>query len=121
MEPDDVHKTAFQTHEGLFEFQVMSFDLTNAPAIFQSLMNNVFKLHLRKNVIVFFDDILVYSRDLEHHLHHLSIVLQTLADNELYVKKSKCSFGVYKVKHLGHIITKDGVATNPLKITSMVE
>jgi Reverse transcriptase (RNA-dependent DNA polymerase) len=97
-EPTDVHKTAFQTHKGLFEFQVMSFGLINAPATFHSLMNSVFKLYLRKFVIVFFDDILVYSKDLEHHIHHLRIMFQTLADNELFVKRSKCSFGVNQVE-----------------------
>jgi RNase H-like domain found in reverse transcriptase/Reverse transcriptase (RNA-dependent DNA polymerase) len=81
----------------------------------------VFKLYLRKFVIVFFDDILVHNRDLEHHINHLRLVLQTLADNELFVKRSKCSFGVNQVEYLGHIISKDGVATDPTKIEVMLK
>ena len=94
MNPNDVHKTTFKTHEGHYEFLVMPFGLTNAPSTFQALMNAVFKPYLRKFVLVFFDDILVYSRTFDDHLSHIAIVLNLLRCNTLYAKRSKCSFGV---------------------------
>jgi Reverse transcriptase (RNA-dependent DNA polymerase) len=117
----DVHKIVFQTHEGLFEFQVMSFDLTNAPATFQALMNNILKPFLRKFLIVFFDDILVYSTTLDHHISHLKLVLQLLMDNKLFVKRTKCSFSVHIVEYLGHLISKEGVSTDPQKVQAMMD
>lgn len=89
----DVHKTDFKTHQGMYEFKVMPFGFTNALATFQSLMNGVFKAHLRKFVLVLFDDTLVYSSDLQSHCHYLSIVLEVLRNHTLCAKNYKCSFG----------------------------
>lgn len=117
----DVYKTAFRTHQGLYEFKVMPFGLTNAPASFQALMNTVFQEELRKHVLVFFDDILVYSNGLEEHFQHLKGVLQRLREHQLYAKRSKCSFVQEKLEYLGHIISNEGVSTDPAKIKVMQE
>lgn len=107
-------KTAFRTHQGHYEFEVMLFGLTNAPATFQSLMNKVFEECLRKFVLVFFND-------MEDHITHLKLVLDTLRGQQLYAKKSKCTFRVDKVEYLGHIISGEGIATDPSKIQAMVD
>ncbi|XP_026416204.1 uncharacterized protein LOC113311598 [Papaver somniferum] len=118
--PPDTYKTAFKTHQGHYEFMVMPFGLTNAPASFQSLMNDVFGPHLRKFILVFFDDILVYSPDMDTHLKHLEVTLKTLQDHSLFSKLSKCTFGQNQVEYLGHIITGKGIAADPSKISCMV-
>lgn len=118
---EDIYKTAFRTHHGLFEFKVMPFGLSNSPASFQALMNEVFQHQLRKTVLVFFDDILVYSTSLTDHLLHLKEVLQILRDHKLYAKQSKCAFGQQQVEYLGHVISAQGVATDPNKIKAMAE
>lgn len=121
LKEEDRYKSAFITHCGLFEFKVMPFGLTNAPATFQNMMNVVFAEFIRKFVLVFFDDILIYSTDLESHVEHLTQVMQTLEKHKLYAKRSKCAFGVNQVEYLGHIISGEGVKIDPEKIKSMVE
>jgi hypothetical protein len=119
VQPEDIPKTAFRTHDDHYEFVVMPFRLTNAPATFQSLMNDLFRPHLRRFILVFFDDILVYSRSWMDHLQHLRQVLRILSDNQLYVKLSKCQFGVLTVGYLGHLISAEGVAVDPAKIQAV--
>ena len=105
----DILKTAFQTRYGHYEFLVMSFGLTNAPAAFIDLMNWVFRPFLDRFMILFIDDILVYSRSEEEYAMHLRMVLQTLREHQLYAKFSKCEFWLDQVAFLGHVVFKDGI------------
>jgi hypothetical protein len=111
MVPADEAKTAFKIHYGHFQFRVMPFGLTNAPTIFQCLMNAIFGAYMRKFVLIFMDDILVFSKTLEEHIEHLKLVFQTLLDHQLFLKFSKCLFAQQQISYLGHIISKDGMAT----------
>jgi hypothetical protein len=111
--PCDIPKTAFSTRYGLYEFLVMSFGLTNAPAYFMYLMNSVFMTELDKFIVVFIDDILIYSKNEKEHAKHLRIVLQRLRDHKLYAKFSKCEFWLNSVKFLAHTISKDGISVDP--------
>jgi hypothetical protein len=111
MHPEDIDKTAFRTHEGLFEFHVMPFGLTNAPATFQALMNTVLRPFLRRFVLVFFDDILIYNSSWSEHLRHVHLV-----EHRLFIKKSKCAFDTRSVAYLGHVISEAGVAMDKQKV-----
>jgi hypothetical protein len=118
---EDVHKTAFSIRYGLYEYLVMSFGLTNAPAYFMYLMNSVFMPELDKFVIVFIDNILVYSKNKEEHEQHLWIILQWLRDHQLYAKFSKCEFWLEEVPFLGHVISAEGIAVDPSKVQEVLE
>ncbi|GJR28243.1 putative reverse transcriptase domain-containing protein [Tanacetum coccineum] len=113
---EDIPKTAFRTRYGHYEFQVMPFGLTNAPAVFMDLMNRVCKPYLDKFVIVFIDDILIYSRNKEEHANHLRIILELLKKEKLYAKFSKCDFWIRIMQFLGHLIDSQGLHVDPAKI-----
>ncbi|GJX25672.1 putative nucleotidyltransferase, ribonuclease H [Tanacetum coccineum] len=115
----DIPKTAFRTRYGHYEFQVMPFGLTNAPAVFMDLMNRVCKPYLDKFVIVFIDDILIYSRNEEEHASHLRIILELLRKEKLYAKFSKCDFWIHIVQFLGHLIDNQGLHVDPAKIEAV--
>jgi hypothetical protein len=117
---EDIPKTAFTSRYGPYESTVMSFVLTNAPAYFMYLMNKVFMEYLDKFVVVFIDDILVFSRNEEEHEEHLRLVLQKLQEHQLYAKFSKCDFWLREVSFLGHIITDRGIAVDPSKLQDVL-
>jgi hypothetical protein len=116
----DIPKIAFITRYGLYEYAVMSFGLTNAPAYFMYLMNKVFMEYLDKFVVVFIDDILIFSKNEEEHDEHLRLVLQKLRENQLYAKLSKCEFWLKKISFLGHIISEGGISVDPSKVKSVL-
>ncbi|KAL4334296.1 hypothetical protein GQ457_07G004020 [Hibiscus cannabinus] len=116
----DVLKTAFRTRYGYYEFLVIPFSLTNAPTAFMGLMNMVFHEYLDQFVVVFIDDILVYSRTEEDHDIHLRLVLQTLLENQLYAKLSKCEFWIREVVFLGHVVSSEGIRVDPKKVEAIV-
>jgi hypothetical protein len=112
-------KTAFQTHSGHYEFRVVAFGLTEALGTFQGAMNVTLAPGLHKFVLVFFDDILIYSKTYAEHLVHIELVFQWLQQDQWFVKLSKCKFAQRSVSYLGHIISKEGIATNPAKIQAV--
>ena len=113
-----MHKTTFRTWYGHYEFLVMPFRLTNAPAAFMDLMNCVFRPYVDPFVLVFINDILVYSKDREDHDTHLRVVLETLINEQLYAKMSKCEFWLREVFFHGHIVLEEGIRVDPSKIDS---
>ncbi|WVZ76697.1 hypothetical protein U9M48_024650 [Paspalum notatum var. saurae] len=119
--PSDIPKTAFITRFGLYEYTVMSFGLTNAPAYFMNLMNKVFIEYHDKFVVVFIDDILIYSKTEKEHEEHLRLVLQKLREHKLYAKLSKCEFWLDQMPFLGHIVSKGGIMVDPSKISSVMD
>ncbi len=116
LSPDDMQKTAFNTHFGHYEYKVMCFGLSNAPATFQSLMNDIFKDEIGKFVVIYLDDILIFSDTPEEHLDHLRKVLERLRQHQLYAQMPKCEFGLSELKFLGHIIGEFGVKPDPAKV-----
>ncbi|GKA51290.1 putative reverse transcriptase domain-containing protein [Tanacetum coccineum] len=116
---EDIPKTTFRTRYGHYEFQVMPFSLTNAPAVFTNLMNRVYKPYLDRFVIVFIDDILIYSKSRKEHEGHLKLILRLLKKEELYTKFSKCEFWLSKVQFLSHVIDSEGIHIDPAKIESI--
>nr|GFC73099.1 putative reverse transcriptase domain-containing protein [Tanacetum cinerariifolium] len=119
VQEEDIPKTTFKTRYGHYEFQVMPFGLTNASTVFMDLMNRVCKPYLDKFVIVFIDDILIYSKDEKEHEEHLKAILEFLKKEELYAKFSKCEFCIPKVQFLGHVIDSQGIHVDPTKIESV--
>lgn len=119
MSDEDIPKTAFRMHKGHYEFIVMPFGLTNASATFQSLMNEIFRPHLRRFILVFFDDILIYSKTWEDHLQHFHTILSTLENHYLFAKESKCTFGVTLVEYLDHVVSREGIVADPTKIQAI--
>src|SRR4029450_6771989 len=116
----DIPNTAFRTRYRHYEFLVMPFGLTNAPAAFMDLMHRVFNAYLDKFVVVFVDDILVYSSSEEEHEGHLRIVLQLLREHQLYAKYEKCEFWLAEVKFLGHVVSEGGVSVDPSKVEAVM-
>lgn len=120
MKEADIHKITLKTQKGHYEFLVIHFGLCNAPSTFQSLMNQIFKPYLQKFILVFFDDILIFSKDLEAHKKHLEVTLGILRHHHLYANMSKCRFECAEIDYLGHIIYEFGVKVDLGKIQAMV-
>ncbi|KAA3470187.1 Retrotransposon protein [Gossypium australe] len=117
----DIHKTAFRTHYGHYEFLVMPFGLTNAPAAFMDMMNQVFQPYLDQFVVVFINDILVYSKNEDEHDLHLRVVLQILREKQLFAKFSKCEFWLKEVTFLGHVVYAEGIRVDPRKVEAVLD
>jgi hypothetical protein len=118
---EDISKTAFRTRYSHYEFTVVSFGLSNALHVFMCLMNGVFRDYLDKFVIVFLDDIFMYSKTEEEHEQHLRMVLRVLREHQLYAKLSKCSFDQRQIHYLGYIISKEGIVVDPEKVEAIRE
>ena len=118
---EDIPKIAFRTRYGHYEFLVMPFGLTNAPTAFMDLMNRVFHKYIDRFVIVFIDDILIFSKSMEEHEEHLRIVFQILREKKLYAKFKKCEFLLDQVVFLGHVISEARISIDPSKVEAMVD
>ncbi|KAJ9544424.1 hypothetical protein OSB04_024131 [Centaurea solstitialis] len=118
---EDVHKTAFRTRYGYYEFVVMPFGLTNAPAVFMDLMNRVCRPLLDRSIIVFFDDILIYSKTKEDHVEYLREALEILRREQLYAKFSKCDFWLQEVRFLGHLVNQEGIKVDTAKVEAVIK
>lgn len=116
VKPEDQYKTTFQTHHGHYEYLVMPYGLTGSPTTFQSIMNHVLAPLMRKCVVVFIDDILIYSKTYEEHIQHVQLVFQLLQEHQFKIRLSKCSFAQQQLSYLGHILSPNGVSTDPSKI-----
>jgi hypothetical protein len=116
---EDINKTTFRTRYEHYEFTIVPFGLSNAPTIFMCLINGVFREYVDKFVIVFLDDILIYSKSEEEHGKHLRMVLQVLREHKWYAKLSKCVFYQKKIHYLGHIISEEGITVDPEKIEAI--
>ncbi|KAF5448040.1 hypothetical protein F2P56_033545 [Juglans regia] len=121
IKPEDISKTAFRTRYGHYEFLVMPFGLTNAPAAFMGMMNKVFREYVDQFVVVFIDDILIYSKSQADHEDHLKVVLQILRKEQLFAKFKKCDFWLQEITFLGHVVTKEGIAVDPSKVEAVVK
>ncbi|XP_052725916.1 uncharacterized protein LOC128194373 [Vigna angularis] len=117
----DIQKTAFRSRYGHYEYVVMSFGVTNAPAVFMDYINRIFRPYLDKFVVVFIDDILIYSKSCEEHEEHLRLVLGVLREKELYAKLSKCEFWMKEVQFLGHVVSAGGISVDPAKVRAVLE
>lgn len=121
VQKQDVPKTAFLTRYGLMEWTVLPFGLTSAPGTFMQLMNDIFRDYLDQFVVVYLDDILVYSKNVDDHVKHVRCILERLAEHKLYAKKSKCQFGMSELEFLGHIVTDQGLKADPRKVKAIAE
>ena len=122
MKADDAQKTSFRSKYGHYEYVVMPFGVTNAPTVFIDYMNRIFRPFLDKFVIVFIDDILIYSKTWEEHVEHLRLVLSILREKHLYAKLSKCEFWMRSIiLGLGHVISAQGITVDPTKVEAVVK
>jgi len=121
VKPEDVQKTTFRSRYGHYEYVVMPFGVTNALVVFMDYMNRIFRPYLDKFVVVFINDILIYSRNREEHAEHLRVVLTVLKEHQLYGKLSKCEFWLEEVQFLGHVIFSHGIAMDPSKIDTVLK
>jgi hypothetical protein len=119
MHPADIEKVTFYTHQGHFEFTIMPFGLTNAPTTFQALMNKILASYIWKFILVFFDDILIYSSTWVEHLQHVKVIFKLMRVHHFFLKQSKCVFGSSSVNYLGPIISADGIATDADKVATI--
>ena len=118
---EDIPNTAVTTRYGLYEYTVMSFGLTNAPATFSRLMNSILREYLDRFVVIYLDDILIYSKNEEEHAEHLRLLLTKLWEHRMYAKLSKCEFWLPEVTYLGHVISAKGIAINPERVQAVLD
>ena len=121
VKPANILKTAFKTRYGHYEYSVMPFGMSNAPGAFIEYMNMIFHQYLDKFVVMFVDDILIYSKEDGEHTYHLSLVLEILQEKKLYAKLSKCEFWLKEVSFLGHVISSGGTFIDPSKVDVVLQ